>query len=109
MPGTPRHLTEGEVELDGAVLEAAAPQPRGAFTQQQGGAPAIGLDAPLGGADGPRGRVERLQVAPGGGERRDGHEEHRAEARESGSDGFHASTLARLVPKRLDVSDIIGV
>jgi hypothetical protein len=42
----------------------------------------------------------------GGGERRDGHGEQRAEAREAGSVGFHAPTLARLVPKRLDVSDI---
>ena len=104
--GKPRHLTEGDVELNGAVLEAAAPQPRGAFTQQQGGAPAIGLDAPLGGADGPRGGVERLLGARGGGERRDDHGEQRAEAREAGSVGFHARTLARLVPKRLDVSDI---
>jgi hypothetical protein len=84
MPGTPRHLTEGEVELDGAVLEAAGPQPGGTFTQH-GGVPAIGgSDAPLGGADGPRGGVERLLGARGGGERRGGHGEQRAEAREAG-------------------------
>ena len=35
-----------------------------------------------------------------------GHEEQRAEAGEAGSVVFHAPTLARLVPKRLDVSDI---
>ncbi len=104
--GKPRHFTEGDVELDGAVLEAAVPQPRGAFTQQQGGASAIGLDAPLGGADGPRGGVERLLGGLGGGERHDGHGEQRAEAREAGSVVFHAPTLAGPAPKRLDVSDI---
>ena len=95
--GKPRPVTEGDVELDGAVLEAAAPQPGGAFTQQQGGAPAIGLDARLSGVDGPRGFVERLLGARSGGERRDGQGEQRAEAREAGSVGFHAPTLARLV------------
>ena len=77
--------------------------PRGAFTQQQGGAPAIGLDAPLGGADGPRGRVERLLGGRGDCERRDGYGEQRA-GRVALS--LMSPTLARLVPKRLDVSDI---
>ena len=88
MPGEPI-VTEGDVELDGAVLEAAAPQPRGAFAQQQGAAPAIGLDAPFGGADGPRGGVERL---PAGAVRRRAPrrpaKKQRAEAREAGALGF---------------------
>ena len=58
--GKSQHVVERDVELDGAVLEATAPQPRNAFTQQQGNAPAIGLDAPLNGADDPRKSVEQL-------------------------------------------------
>jgi len=86
--GKSQNVTEGDVELDGAVLKAAAPKPRRAVTEQQGAASVIGLDATFSRADLPRGGVEGLLGARGGGERYHGERGRRAEAREAGQVGF---------------------